>query len=104
MIETLHLSGRFIDQRTRNPIDGPVELIPSRFWVEEDGVFYATMAPSTVTVSGYFVVPVTACKRRTGDMGLWYTIKCPMGQWHIRPDGEDGEKINLKSLMPGIKK
>lgn len=99
-MESVFISGRFINKETGEPIDGAVELIPSRLWVDELGVSYATLAPATVTVGGKFVVEVTSCHQREGDHGWFYQIKCPMGTWSIRPQGKDGEVLTLRSMLP----
>lgn len=87
--------GRFVNAH-KQPIEGKIRFVPSRVWVEEDGVAYPTMAPDVPLVDGRFIVALT----RTDQHGLpWhYTVECPLGTWTIRV--EDEGPLLLKDLLP----
>lgn len=99
MIETVYLSGKFVNKETGGPYEGRVQLFPSRLWVDEDGVSYATRGADVMTKSGFFKVALTSCKKRDGDFGWHYTIKCPLGVWTIKPEAGEGEVLHLKDLL-----
>lgn len=100
-MDTVYISGRFVNKENQKPIDGPIELVPSALWLEdEDGIAFATLAPATITKQGKFRIAVTACHARDGVYDWFYQIRCPMGVWSIHPDGEDGTEVHLKDMLP----
>lgn len=100
MPESVFVSGQFLSKALGKPVDGIVYLIPSRMWIEEDGIFYAIMAPTIHTEDGNFKAEVTACHPRPGDKGWHYRILCPSGVWTMRPDGPQGTELSLADLIP----
>lgn len=100
MVNSVVVSGRFVNKDTNQPIDGVVEFEPSRLWVDECGISYATLSPQVQTENGRFRVRVTTTDPREGDYGWHYTIKCPMGSWTLKVEGEDGDELSLKDLLP----
>ena len=97
-MKTAIIEGRFVSKETGQPVDGPVEFIPSRFWVDDYGVSMATLAPAVYTDQGRFCVEVTPTHQREGDFGWHYTVKCPVGTWTIKVN-EPG-KQKLRDLLP----
>lgn len=100
-MDSVYISGRFITKDGKAVVEGPIEFVPSRMWVEDnDGIAWATLAPATITKNGRFRVQLTACHKVNGVYGWFYQIRCPMGIWSFHPDGYDGEEIQLKDLIP----
>lgn len=99
-MESVFVSGQFVNNQTGAPIDGPVRFTPSRMWADQDGVSYAILSPTVMTDKGRFRVRLTACHPREGDYGWHYQIQCPMGIWTCKPDGPEGAELSLKDLLP----
>lgn len=79
------------------PLQGNVEFVPSKIWVEEDGVAYPVPAPVVrLDDDGDFAATLI----RTDQHGAnWhYTVICPTARWSIFIDA-DGP-LKLKNLVP----
>lgn len=97
------VSGRFVNQETGEPIQGRITFMPSRFWVDEYGVSYATLAPDVeLDEEGRFEVMVTPTYQREGDFGWHYKVTTPAGRWSVKIE-QDGE-VYLKDLLKGTLK
>lgn len=92
-MNTVEISGRFINEN-REPYIGLIRFVPSKIWVEEGEMAYATLAPDAVLEDGKFTVQVTD----VGEEHLWhYTVYSPVGRFTIYPHGD---KLLLKDLLP----
>ena len=94
-MQTVQVTGRLVN-KIDMPLCGEVQFIPSKVWVEEDGVAYPTPAPVATLEDGEFSVELI----RTDQHGPnWhYKVVAPNAQWSIFIDA-DGP-LKLKNLVP----
>lgn len=96
-MESLVVTGKFVNKDTNEPIDGYIEFIPSKLWIEDEyGVTYATLAPRMNLRNGMFKVELT--KTDQGEYPWYYTVRCPKGTWSVKITGD--EPLGLKDLLP----
>lgn len=94
-MRTHRVSGRFVTEEGE-AVAGEISFIPSRIWLEEDGVTYPCLAPEVVLEDGGFAVDITGTD--TDDLPWHYQVISPVGKWTIKA-GQDDSHF-LCDLLP----
>jgi hypothetical protein len=94
-MQSVTVTGRFVDQN-RNPIAGRVRFIPSRLFLVEHGVTWATRAPEVDLVEGRFSVELSRTDQHHVDW--FYVVDSPMGAMIVKI--QDDGPLKLVDLLP----
>lgn len=97
-MKSVMIKGRFVNERTKQPVQGRIKFIPQRLWVNEEDIAYAALAPEMDLVGGYFYAQLTPTHGHD-DVPWMYTVECPVGTWNIEiPESDDD--VYLSMLLP----
>ncbi len=94
-MNAVQVIGRFIDV-DRMPIEGEIEFIPQRVWVEDKGETYVAAHHKERLMNGRFLAYLT--RTDTEELPWFYKVVSPLGTWHIEIT-EDGP-LKLADLIP----
>jgi len=97
-MQTVEVSGRFVDDTGAPVVGSLVKFVPSKIWVEDkDGNTYPAYAPEVILDSqGNFCVELS--RTDTADFMWHYTVFCPVGKWTVYIN-EEGP-LRLRDLLP----
>jgi len=97
-MRSVQVVGRFVDSDGL-PLKGRVKFSPSRLWVTEEEVAWATLHADEELVEGRFAVELTPTHGHD-DFAWHYTLDCPAGRWTIRGIPDTKDVIFLADFLP----
>lgn len=98
-MNSVQVKGRFLDENGNPaPEKARIQFIPSRLWVNEDGISYGTLSVDTELVDGRFCVELTPTTGHD-DIPWTYTVICPVGRWTVCIPDTD-KTLLLRDVLP----